>query len=432
MCSTSGRQFIHLRSAQCFSTVSSKKLKIPHNLREGEDVISSLHDDVLLFILSFLDIKFAVHTSILSKRWRSLWYSLRVMNFDHRLYPWFKKFPFKNSLDEVITVVPNVQEVYLKLSSEPSHCLFTWKSIRVLKLKDVDGFIWIRNPHSVDLPALEALHLTRVVLNMKLFNGFLSKSPLLEALTIKCCDFIDVEILNISSPKLKKLCRDYMTKRFSLENLSALVSAEIDLHFPFGSNEEYTKQVIQFLEGLSHAKFLTLSASSLEIFSSAMGTLQCLPTQLSNLRHFKITSSPNDACAHVLQLLKSSPNIESFHLEITWVNLNSYVGRLYWDEPLFYSTVVEVYWEAEQQFQCMYQLKFIKIKNFLGCENEIKFLKVLLMKATVLEKISIVLAQVWPYSRDKMMSVVWKMLQSVPRASPHVILEFVNCFVLKL
>lgn len=438
--------------------------------REGEDFISSLSDDLLLVILSFLDTKVSFHTRLLSRRWRRLWSSLHVLNVDQRLYSCLNKYPFTNSLENVITVylsvLWNVQEIYLKLSSEPPRCLFTWKSIRVLKLKGVNGFLWIRNSHSVDLPLLKALHLTRLVLDMNLVNDFISKCPVLQVLSIKCCEFLKEEGLNISSPQLDKLelisyhknygtskhyeinilapklaclrCRDYIRKTYFLGTLPALVDADIDIkrneHFgPFVSKEEYTKRVIKFLESLSHTESLTLSDSSVKTFSSALEESQGLSTQFPNLQHLKLTARPNHACGHIVQLLKISPNMKTLLLVITWANFESYKGRLYWDEPSFYSKIIKDNWEEDPQFQFMlYHFKSFEIRNFLGCDNEIKFLKFLLMKATVLEKINIVLAQVWPHSRTKMIWEVWNMLQRVPRASPTVSLEFVNYCVLKL
>ncbi|KAL5702653.1 hypothetical protein ACHQM5_027844 [Ranunculus cassubicifolius] len=440
------------------------------SLAESVDIISGLIDDLLLVILSFLDIKDAVQTRMLSKRWRYLWSSLRNLNVDQRLYTCFRKYPFTNSMDKVITlflhVLPEVQKVHLKVSSELPQCLLTWKSIRILKLKGVNGYLWLRNPHSVDLPVLKDLYLTRLVLDVKLLDDFLSKCPVLEVLSLKCCEFVAIEGLNISSSRLKKLiivsygtnygcskhydikisaprltflkCRDYIRKTFSLDNLSALVSADIDMKKnesfgPLGTKEEYANRVVKFLDGLYHLESLSLSAPSLKTFSSALVELQRLPTKLSNLRNLKITASPNDACSHVVQLLKISPNIMTLHLNISWTSFESYQGRLYWDEPLFYPTIMEVNWEADPEFQCMLDdLRYVEVRNFLGCENEIKLLKVLLINATSLEKIKINLAQVWPHIKLKMIWAVSNMLQRVPRASPEVHLEFVNFGVLTL
>lgn len=48
----------------------------------GEDRISRLPDALIHQILSFIDTKYAVQTSVLSKRWISIWKSLPDLNFD--------------------------------------------------------------------------------------------------------------------------------------------------------------------------------------------------------------------------------------------------------------------------------------------------------------------------------------------------------------
>ncbi|GFP89763.1 putative F-box/LRR-repeat protein at3g44810 [Phtheirospermum japonicum] len=53
--------------------------------KEEEGKISKLPDDILHQILSLVDIKQAVQTSVLSKRWRRLCYSLPNLNFDFGL-----------------------------------------------------------------------------------------------------------------------------------------------------------------------------------------------------------------------------------------------------------------------------------------------------------------------------------------------------------
>ncbi|ESW14333.1 hypothetical protein PHAVU_008G272100 [Phaseolus vulgaris] len=51
--------------------------------RATEDRLSQLPDEMLLKILSFLDVRFVVQTCfLLSKRWRNIWASLPVLNLD--------------------------------------------------------------------------------------------------------------------------------------------------------------------------------------------------------------------------------------------------------------------------------------------------------------------------------------------------------------
>ncbi|KAK7388865.1 hypothetical protein VNO78_23692 [Psophocarpus tetragonolobus] len=47
----------------------------------GEDRLSNLPDEIIHHVLSFLEAVSAVQTSVLSKRWRPLWTSLPVLNF---------------------------------------------------------------------------------------------------------------------------------------------------------------------------------------------------------------------------------------------------------------------------------------------------------------------------------------------------------------
>ncbi|PNX99113.1 F-box/LRR-repeat protein, partial [Trifolium pratense] len=46
------------------------------------DRISELPDPILSHILSFIPTKLAATTSILSKRWKSVWHSVLTLDFD--------------------------------------------------------------------------------------------------------------------------------------------------------------------------------------------------------------------------------------------------------------------------------------------------------------------------------------------------------------
>ncbi|KAG6792046.1 hypothetical protein POTOM_001185 [Populus tomentosa] len=71
---------------------------------EGVDRLRDLPDDLLYYILSFLDTKYAVLTSALSKRWRFFWTSVPDLNFDRESFD--KLTSFKNF---VLTVLQRRQ-----------------------------------------------------------------------------------------------------------------------------------------------------------------------------------------------------------------------------------------------------------------------------------------------------------------------------------
>ncbi|KAI3837576.1 hypothetical protein MKX03_010185, partial [Papaver bracteatum] len=52
-------------------------------------------------------------------------------------------------------------------------------------------------------------------------------------------------------------------------------------------------------------------------------------------------------------------------------------------------------WIVGSQFPCLHFLKFVQIQGIQGCLNELKFLQVLLSKATVLENVTLLC-----YKRD--------------------------------
>ncbi|KAI3987601.1 hypothetical protein MKX01_036782, partial [Papaver californicum] len=69
-----------------------------------EDKISKLSDELIHHILSFNDMKYAVRTCVLSKRWRYIWTSLPTLNFD---YPSQSLY---SGQDDLVKVVNNVLE----------------------------------------------------------------------------------------------------------------------------------------------------------------------------------------------------------------------------------------------------------------------------------------------------------------------------------
>ncbi|XP_027349841.1 FBD-associated F-box protein At4g10400-like [Abrus precatorius] len=227
------------------------------------DLISTLPDAVLCYILSFLPTRDAVATSLLSKRWETLWLSVPILDINDDTYhqndmplPCFVKFAYAAILalgvhqsvkrfcllceaydDEpsfsdfnlwVRTAIRHgIEHLHLQMSFSvrlnlPCY-IFSLKTLVVLKLNglSVDSF------SSVDLPSLKTLHLNRVnILEPRYFVNLLNGCPILEDLEAKNIDFkilsdinsegdfkilsnlvrADISQLNMFSVPLKVIC----------------------------------------------------------------------------------------------------------------------------------------------------------------------------------------------------------------------------------
>ncbi|XP_071723868.1 F-box protein At4g09920-like [Rutidosis leptorrhynchoides] len=210
---------------------------------DASDRISKLPDDVLCRILSNLQTKEAVATSILSKRWEHVWTSMPNLEFsDHfhccnDLQTDVKM--FKSYVDNVLShhngnVIEKcrltcyseyassyiyswvcsilccmIQELTIQsthFQSEVKHLpfgIFTCKKLVVLKIEG--GFV-LNLPMNFCLPNLKTLNLDSVIYVdddsvQRLFSGF----PCRQDLDIKRNGWDGVQTLSISVPSLKRL-----------------------------------------------------------------------------------------------------------------------------------------------------------------------------------------------------------------------------------
>ncbi|KAF9588808.1 hypothetical protein IFM89_016168 [Coptis chinensis] len=224
----------------------AKKLKISTN----EDRISSLPNNLIHEILSFLDMKHAARTSILSTRWRDLWTSIPTLNFNSTVFlestrktskdkdrfidfidqvfvhhdkssvQTFRFFyndsrhlPPKRVYSWVVALVRrNVQELVIDIPASLHYllsvplCLFNCASLTVLKLQFERLYVPLALPHFISLPLLLTLHLKSVnFLDEDLTSKLFSSCPVLESLVIVDCRFGKMKKLIISGLKLKHL-----------------------------------------------------------------------------------------------------------------------------------------------------------------------------------------------------------------------------------
>ncbi|XP_058775247.1 F-box protein At4g09920-like [Vicia villosa] len=205
-----------------------------------EDRISSLPDEVISHILSFLPTKFAATTSILSKRWHPLWLSVPTLNFDDKTFQNIESFLMfvssalfsrditlpiqsfhlkcvnaskrRHSLDINAfldaVVQRRVQNVRLRLTTRvnvpPS--LFSCRTLVVLHLRKIK--VEHLSKLDVDFPLLKTLSLSNIKFKrIDYIAVLLYGCPVLEELRTKC---VRVGSRDMTVPQ-EVIMRDYPT-----------------------------------------------------------------------------------------------------------------------------------------------------------------------------------------------------------------------------
>ncbi|KAL0729152.1 hypothetical protein Bca4012_025245 [Brassica carinata] len=156
------------------------------------DRISYLPNDLLLQILSLVPITDAVNTSILSKRWTSLWKMMPMLVYDANICPNIDSRSFeifwRRSLKlheapvlQTLTIRPREHTFYhLKLPKSFPNTVF--QKLVVLKLYNIVS-LRCSGKSPVCFRSLKSLHLTRVSFRgEKYFCRLISSCPVLEEL----------------------------------------------------------------------------------------------------------------------------------------------------------------------------------------------------------------------------------------------------------
>lgn len=212
--------------------------------RMGVDRIGTLPDAVLCYILSFLPTLYAVHTSILSKRWNKLWTSLPILEFhdDMVLYSSWNKSRFLKFVGRVIALHDSADIRKLSLSVKEHHLkdkdldrieswictaikrnlveldltlwndeepflmpqsLFVCKTLTVLKVDS--QYVTYHLPKTGCFPSLKVLCVSLHDPYDDSFINLFTCCPILEDLTIKGILGDCLPNINISAPELKIL-----------------------------------------------------------------------------------------------------------------------------------------------------------------------------------------------------------------------------------
>ncbi|KAL4634235.1 hypothetical protein ACB092_04G185200 [Castanea dentata] len=172
------------------------------------DRLSELPDEVIIYILSFLKLKEAARTSVLSKRYRGhLWkFATSSLDFDDTSLQYIRKKSFFKTLPD-IDRDRYVGWVHLVLRLHQAHTIDEFKAFIGFQpynfQKVARGYYTLPTqiPHGYSLDSLTNLCLSYVEVTGKVLNYILSNCPYIEALHVESS--ASLVNLKLSRPLLK-------------------------------------------------------------------------------------------------------------------------------------------------------------------------------------------------------------------------------------
>ncbi|KAF7005205.1 hypothetical protein CFC21_020346 [Triticum aestivum] len=273
--------------------------------RNGVDRLSSLSDDLLHHVMSFLPMPEVVRTSLLSPRWRNLWCSTPFIRIDSQDFVDKRKLEnFGDCLLLLHDCTTSLDEARISAQWVNDTKCSVWIRHAIMhkvRLLHISGSLSLDRTVIFPSRHLETIRLQSVMLKHGLFRPLNYDCPVLEHLELEWCGFCDCEeissrslkVLHISDCQLTSsllICARNLTHLSILDteiggivtrDLSCLVTASISL-IPKYFHHKYTvlDRHLHLLDGLSHATTLELHAPLHE--RTFEGALQTCP-MFSNL-----------------------------------------------------------------------------------------------------------------------------------------------------
>ncbi|KAL5725680.1 hypothetical protein ACHQM5_008798 [Ranunculus cassubicifolius] len=433
---------------------------------KGEDRISSLPDGILHHILSFLPLHYAIHTSLLSKRWKCIWKGISKLDLcETVLYcdSVYKKINFINFVENVLlhhdpTVVIETFHLFYMTIIDEAHLTAWISTILNRKVQDIELHVSAECPiifpsalftcHSltdIDLTAmLSTFELPCSVCfpNLKLWRlKFIQFScgggiqevtfnfPVLEEFILIDCVWLKIKDVIIFAPKLERIVIDneeedddgiytncevkiYAESLLTLDVISGLtyglslcnVSSLASACINLSDGSHFRDRSNRLLEGMCSVKDLSLPYPTLRQFSDVKDLLI-----LSNLKCLTVSQTNFVTREYLTELFCSLSSIESLCI---LHGLDQYCSDQGYDWTLG---------AIPQSF--LSQLKSFEIGNFNGSETELTLVEFLLMNARSLEKITIVSSSALSAHPEIKLAIA-KDLLSCPRGQLSCVIEF--------
>ncbi|BFG42127.1 hypothetical protein CerSpe_284020 [Prunus speciosa] len=372
------------------------------------DRISNLPSDVIGKILSFLPIKEAVKTSILSSKWRFQSAMLPHLVFDDQCFSTQNHKTFENIVDQVLLLhigpihtfklsrpdLPATSEIdrWIRHLSRNSvnelilhiwkgdpykipSCLFSCQDMVHLELYNCS----LKPPSTCKgFRSLKSLCIDEVTMAQDVFDNVIVSCPLLERLTLtNCCGFTHVKI---HAPNLKFFHFEGLFEHVTLENTLSLAEVYIYLDFDYDRRQAPASycHLIKFFVHLPHIRRLTIQGYFLQYL--AVGALPGkLPKPCLYLSFLSIDIYFSDPCEVLAAqcLLRSSPALQELEIMANHENQDQAVN-----------VEVKSWLDANQNWSFT-QLRLVKITSFSGSEAELDFIKFLLSSSPLLEILTV-------------------------------------------
>ncbi|KAM7461113.1 hypothetical protein LguiA_029234 [Lonicera macranthoides] len=423
-----------------------------------DDRISDLPDEILCHILSFLPTKYAAGTSTLSTRWKHIFAFIPKLSLDFDdsllLNPDKDKDNNLTSLAIFALFVYSVMNVVytndLRIYSFSLKCqrdydciphdgdslVAMWvhlalsRKVRDLTVqvdnynKDNDkdsilfpdqffycssvmrvtisGCFFLDVPTVVFMPNLRSIFLDRVKFpNGEAVQSFIRGCLFLERVGLESCEFEELEVLEISSTKLKHLmvidCKwdgeyefaldvpnlevlhyqaDSIAYDYPVKNLSSVREAYLDIGISWDQLEDdashYADTAVEFFAACSNVETLYLSQNSMPAIHWSSESIK--PT-FCNLTTLKLGINES-GWSFLASLLESSPNLEVLGFTGGFTDCEVF--------PEFVSCV------TKHEPQCLSShLRKVMIQDFTGDEYELNVVEFFLKNAKVLREVEI-------------------------------------------